>query len=273
MMGYYMKSIKNHLSLIIPLFVMLFSYEFLTLVDRIVSSYEQKLVSQYSIVFSASQKVDKLYLKDKFLYIKSIDIIPNDRILNKLNQKLSKALISDLQTKLPFFYSVKIKTFLNSNELLEFQEKLNKEPSIQRVEVFAKKFDQMREFLILSKKTVWILNIFIFIVTFLLIFKQMEVWTLVHKERIDIMSLLGAPFWLKSATLYKSIIVDSILSAIFASVCTYVIVSSDSFKEVLSKTSLDVPHIDFAQDTLVLTFIGSIVSIVLVTLLIFKQKD
>jgi cell division transport system permease protein len=100
----------------------------------------------------------------------------------------------------------------------------------------------------------------------------MEVWTLIHQDRIKIMSLLGAAFWMKSATLYKTIIIDSIISATIASFASFLLTKNSSFISMLEKTGLQLPKFDLINDTLILTGIGSGISIVLVTLLIFKQR-
>ena len=52
-----MNSLKNHLSLIIPLVALLFALESILLVNRTLSDYESKLGKNYAIVLASNKEL------------------------------------------------------------------------------------------------------------------------------------------------------------------------------------------------------------------------
>ena len=58
-MAVFMKSIKNHFSLVLALLSILFAMQIFVVVDRTIDAYKQNLATQYSVI-AVSQKA---YLK------------------------------------------------------------------------------------------------------------------------------------------------------------------------------------------------------------------
>ena len=74
-----MKSLKNHLSVIFPLFVLLFSLQFSFLSDKIVKEYAEKLTKDYSIVVVAPKVLSQAVVKSRVSGIKSIEEISSKK--------------------------------------------------------------------------------------------------------------------------------------------------------------------------------------------------
>ena len=65
-----MKSIKNHLSLILALVSILFAMQTLTVTNRSIDAYKEKLKTNYSLVVVSNTKLDIYYsVKSKCSYV------------------------------------------------------------------------------------------------------------------------------------------------------------------------------------------------------------
>ena len=82
-----MKSFKHHLSLIIPLFALLISFQMYLTVDRVVDSYEKSISNEYSIIVIANSKLEYEYMNKKIKNLKNIELVNPDMVLNKLKNK------------------------------------------------------------------------------------------------------------------------------------------------------------------------------------------
>jgi len=119
-----MKSLKNHLSVILPLFVLLFSLQFTFLTDKIVDNYSKKLTLDYSIVVVAPKTLSGAVIKSRVKGIKSIEEISSKKILDRLKGNISSKNISLLKIALPKFYSMKLKSFPSVKEIERIKKKL-----------------------------------------------------------------------------------------------------------------------------------------------------
>lgn len=267
-----MKSLRNHISVIIPLFVLLFSFQFSILLDRMVKDYEKLLLDDYSIVIVSSVTVDKQRLKSRVSEIDKIEFMPTDKILKRFEKSMSKGSLKRLSKELPAFYSLKLKSLPDKGKLEAIKKRLLTVPSIKKVEIFAKRYESIYRFLSVSKTITGVFTFFIFLVAFLLILKQMKVWTLEHQERMYIMGLFGAPFWMKSAILYRLVIVDSILCALMTSGLFYLATESEEIVSAMDEIGFKMPEFYFIDDTLLLGGVSLFLSIMSVTFVILRQK-
>ena len=268
-----MKSIKNHISFIIPLFILLFSLQFSFMLDRGVKAYESKLAGEYSIVVVSENPIDEAQLKEKIPQISALQEIKKDRYIDKLRDDMSKADLVYLKATLPKFYSLKLTKLPNTEELKTLASKIKELPKIQKVETFKKTFNKFHQFLKLSKAASYIFTIFIFLIAFLLIIKQMEIWSLQHKQRMYIMGLFGAPYWMKSASLYKFVVIDAVVSAILVGILFYFLPNFVDFDKLNTSLGIDLQNFNFWSDTILLILISLAISIISVTTIIVRQKD
>ena len=273
MMELFMKSIKNHISFIIPLFILLFSIQFSFMLDRGVKAYEGKIADEYSIVVVSQNPIDFQEIKTKIPQISSITEIKKDKYISKLKDDMSKADLLYLKATLPKFYSIKLTKLPNDTMLKTISQKIKTFPKVQKVETFKKTFNKFHQFLKLSKSASYIFTIFIFIISFLLIVKQMEIWSLQHRQRMYIMGLFGAPYWMKSASLYKSVIVDALLSALLVGFVFALLPNFVDLAKLNANLGIDLQNFHFAGDTFRLVLIALVISLISVTTIILRQKD
>ena len=269
----FMKSIKNHISFIIPLFILLFSIQFSFMLDRGVKAYEDKVANEYSIVVVSSQPIDKTQIKQKIPQISTLTEIKKDRFVDKLKDDMSKADLIYLKATLPKFYSLKLSKLPSKEALQAISEKIKTLPKVQKVEVFKKTFNKFHQFLKLSKSASYIFTVFIFIISFLLIIKQMEIWSLQHKQRMYIMGLFGAPYWMKSASLYKSVVIDALISALLVGIVFSFLPKLVDLAKLKANLGIDLQNFNFLADTFLLILIALVISIISVTTIILRQKD
>lgn len=273
MMELFMKSIKNHISFIIPLFILLFSLQFSFMLDRGVKAYEGKLADEYSIVVVSTSPLDEASIKQTVPQVASLQEIKKDDYIDKLKDDMSKADLVYLKATLPKFYSLKLGKLPSKEELQGIASKLKEVENVKKVETFKKTFNKFHQFLKLSKSASYIFTIFIFIISFLLIIKQMEIWSLEHKQRMYIMGLFGAPYWMKSASLYKSVVIDAIVSALLVGIVFLTLPKFVDLEKLKTSLGIDLQNFHFLGDTSFLVLVSLVISIISVTTTILRQRN
>ena len=143
---------------------------------------------------------------------------------------------------------------------------------VKKVETFAKTHTKVYRVFVLLKSVSFLFSAFILIVSLLLMFKQMRIWLLEHKERMTIMSLFGAPFWMKSAMLYRLAIVDSFVSTVLVSIVYIILPNIEKAKEFTTSLNIKIPEFDIIQDGGLLLGISLIFSLFIVSLVIRKMN-
>lgn len=267
-----MKSLKNHLSVIFPLFVLLFSIQFSILTDKIVKNYSYKLTQDYSIVVVASKPLSQEVVKSRVSGIKSVEEISSQVILDRLKDNISSKNISLLKIALPKFYSIKLNSFPNINEIESIKSKLLSTGMVIKVETFSKTHNKIYKMFESLKNISFIFSIFIVFISVLLMFKQMRIWLFEHKERMAIMALFGAPFWMKSAVLYRLVIVDSFISTLLVSV-SFIFLPENKVIGSFAKTmDIVVPKFNIINDSGSLLGISLLFSLFIVSLVIRKMN-
>ncbi len=268
-----MKSLKNHLSFIIPLFILLFSIQFASMLDRGIKDYEAQLVGEYTIVAVSTKPLEQKTVQQSIPSLKSLTEIKKDKYIAKLKDDISKADLVYLKANLPKFYTIKLTSLPDSDALKEIANKLKSIEGITKVETFKKTFNKFHQFLNMSKMASVFFTIFIFIISFMLIIKQMEIWTLEHHRRMYIMGLFGAPFWMKSASLYKSVVIDALIATILVAIVFLLLPNFANFTSIKSDLGIDLNNFSFFSDLFKLMAIALIISIISVTTIILKQKN
>jgi len=267
-----MKSLKNHLSFIIPLFILLFSIQFATMLDRGIKKYETHLTGEYTIVAVSKLPLEQKSIQKLVPSVKSIKEITKDKYIEKLKNDITKADLVYLRANLPKFYTLKLHALPDQKELKKISSKLLKIKGITKVETFKKTFNKFHQFLKMSKMASFFFTIFIFIISFMLIVKQMEIWSLEHHRRMYIMGLFGAPYWMKSASLYKSVIIDALISAILVAIVFLLLPNIANLNSIKNDLGIDLSNFNFFTDLFKLVVIALLISVVSVTTIILKQK-
>ena len=268
-----MQSLKNHLSFIIPLFILLFSIQFSTMLNRAVSVYESKLAGEYTIIAVSKLPLKSEDIKKIVPSLKQITEIPKDKYFKKLKKDISKADMVFLKANLPKFYSLKLNVLPDEQELQQIAQRLKSIKGMEKIETFKKTFNKFHQFLRLSKSASFIFTVFITLIAVLLIIKQMEIWTLQHRQRMYIMGLFGAPYWMKSASLYKSVIIDAIIASILVGIAFLLIPGFANFASIYRDLGIDLNNFHFLSDVAYLIFLSLIISIISVTIIILQHKQ
>ncbi len=268
-----MKSLKNHLSFIIPLFILLFSIQFASMLERGVKEYETHLGGEYTIVAVSKTPLQENILKKSIPEINQVLEIKNDKYIEKLKKDISKADLVYLKANLPKFYTIKLNSLPNEKALKKISVKLKAIKGVTKVETFKKTFNKFHQFLKMSKMASMFFTIFIFVISFMLIIKQMEIWTLEHKRRMYIMGLFGAPYWMKSASLYKSVVIDALIAAMLVTIVFLLLPNIANLDSIKNDLGINLNNFNFLGDLFKLVIISLLISIVSVTTIILKQKN
>ena len=264
-----MRSLKNHLSLIFPLFSIFFAIEFYMILNRVVTNYEKTLTNDYTILIVSKNEltIDKIKPYIDILNLKEID---SNLIIDRLKKDKIDLDFDALKTFLPKFYEIKLNHFPSSNELKNIKEKLSSIDGINRVETFSKSHSKIYDLLLFIKK---ILNFFIIIIgvlSFMLILKQIKVWYLEHKDRMYIMELFGAPLWMRSGVLIKIAIIDTILSILFVDAIFYYF---SNLKILQNWINFHLDLFVLLKDSSILLIVGILISFYSITSITLRQEQ
>ena len=268
-----MKSLKNHFSLILALFSILFAIQIFIINDRALKAYEAKLSSNYSMIVVANTSVSDETFKQYSSNIETIEQLSADEIISKLEKNISKKNIDLLKISMPKFYRIHLKTFPSPSEIKNLTAKILKNNTITKVEDFSNNHDTVYKLLLLFKGITQLFALVILVVTVLLIAKEMRIWQFKHSERMNIMGLFGAPVWLRSAVLFRLAIVDALLSSVFAITLFYVISKTAWAKEQLNVIGIDIDIFKFVSDGSVLSIVSITISILLASMIVIGYKE
>jgi len=267
------KSFKNHLSLVIALVSILFSIQVFNIVDRSIDAYKQKLTNNYSLVIVSQDKLQAKELKGKIAAIADVIQLSPENVIKKLNTKISKNNIELLKATLPKFYKLKLSKYPSPDEIKKITKQLLKIKSITKVESFSATHDTIYNLLLLFKTVISVLAFAILIVTILLIFKELRIWQFKHNERMSIMSLFGAPTWLRSAVLFRLAIVDALIASLVSFVIFSYISSSSWVSEQLGTIGITIVVFDKVNDFVTALAVSVVLSVMLATFIVLGHKE
>ncbi|MCI5539847.1 cell division protein FtsX [Campylobacter lanienae] len=267
-----MRSFKSHISVIFPLVILLFAIEFSLMLGKFVSDYEFKMTSDYNIIIVSEIELNENMLIPIIPTFASLTTLDANLILNRLKNDISAKNISVLKSILPKFYSLKLTNFPSKDAMVNIKANLSKIQGIKRVETFSKTHDQVYNMLILSKNIAEYFAILVGLLGLVLVFKQMRIWLYEHKRRVEIMTLFGAPYWLKSAMLYKLSIIDSIIATTLVVIFYAIFPALPSFKSAIFAVGFDQPNLNLLSDATILFGVSIGVSVIAVSLVMLLSR-
>ncbi|MDD2838344.1 MAG: cell division protein FtsX [Sulfuricurvum sp.] len=268
-----MKSLKNHISLIIALFTVLFSVQIYVAVDRTIAAYETRLKNDYSIIVVSNKTLTPTEFKAMDNLIERSEAIATDQVLERLKGEMSKKNLDLLKLTLPKFYRLYLNRFPTPYEIEKLQKHLQKNPAIERVEGYAQTHDTVYKLMLLFKDVVQIFSIAIAAVTSLLILKEMRLWQFQHADRMSIMALFGAPVWLRSAVLFRLAIVDAIIATVVLCLAFFIIEEYGWMDLLLRTVGISIQLFDFVDDAFRSLLIALGVSIVLTLTIVIGHEE
>ncbi|ARU47943.1 FtsX-like permease family protein [Sulfurospirillum diekertiae] len=265
-----MRSINSHFSIMISVFVLLFSFQFTNVIKSIVNDYATKIVNDYAIVVVSSSELKEEDLKKQIPEIESLSEISSKKILDRLKNDMSSKNLALLQVALPKFYSLKLESIPNKKRVEAIKQKLLSISSITRIETFAKTHEKMFKMFLLLQAMVYIFAFFVAFVAILLIFKQIRIWTYEHNRRMSIMTLFGASFFMKSAMLYRMTLVDSLISSIAVCAIYSIAPKITIVKDFAAELDIMLPEFDLLFEGGIL--VGSSILFSLIAVTIVSRK-
>ncbi len=268
-----MRSVKNHFSLIIALFTIVFTLQIYMVIERTVTAYERNLNENYAIVVVTKKSIATDTLVAMSPKIKSAEEISTKEVVDNLQSQMKQRHIDLLKLSLPHFYSIHLNHYPTPSEVKELRRTLQKNSDITRIEDFAKSHDTLYKLLLLFKSVVVIFAIAIFAVTSLLVLKEMRIWQFQHNDRMSIMAMFGAPVWMRSAVLFRLSIVDAIIASVLAIMVFSYADAAEIAHEQLQSIGIDVLLFDPFNDSLLIIGVALSLSILLATLIVIGHKE
>jgi cell division transport system permease protein len=272
-MEVFMKSLKNHFSLIAALFTILFTVQVYQILERSIGSYEESLRANYSIVVIANSVLEESSITSRFSLVRSLEEISPEKVIKRLEKEMDKTSLGLLRASLPKFYRLSLEHYPEPEEVDILSSQLENMKQVKRVESFSQTHDQIYKLLLLYKGITQVFAIAIFVVTLLLIAKEMRIWQFQHADRMNIMALFGAPIMLRSAVLFRLAILDAIIAASLILLAFFFIGSTDWVGIYFQDINIDVEIFDYAKDTFLHFSIALTLSVVLSLMLIINHKE
>lgn len=268
-----MKSVKNHLSLIIALLSILFSIQVFMIVDRSIAAYKEKLASNYSVIIVSEKRLTNKIILGINNIIEDVSQLKPDNVIERFNKGMDNKNIELLKLTLPKFYKLKLKYFPTPKEINRLRKNLLDNYYINRVEDFSHNHDTTYKLLLLFKGVISVFSVSMLVVTVLLIFKELRIWQFKHTERMNIMGLFGAPAWLRSAVLFRLAIVDALISSALIFMVFYYISINEWIIRQFNDIGISVIIFDYTNDFAILTSVAVVLSILLASLIVLGHKE
>ncbi len=257
-----MKSLKNHISLIIPLFAILFAAQFYLVISKIIKEYEVNLSHDYTIIVVATKPLSLAQVKVIEPDVTSLKQIESEKVIERLKRSGVEVDFATLKNFLPHFYQISLATFPSTKELQRIKEHLKKLEGVTRVETFTKTHEKIYNFLVLIKNISKLFLVIVFVTSIMLVFKQIEIWNLEHSERMYIMALFGAPLWMRIAILIKLSIVDTLIATLLVYVLYAYMFSTKLLRDIIGIENISFTSTDLVKDMGWLFLLGLGVSLV-----------
>jgi cell division transport system permease protein len=267
------KSVKNHLSLIVALVSILFSIQIFIIVDRSIEAYKHNLAQNYSVVVVSEKRIsdNEMLSLDKMIH--RVEELSPDNVIERLNTDMDEKNINLLKLTLPKFYKLHLKKFPSPKEISKLRDNLFKNKSISKIEDFSNNHDITYKLLLLFKNVILVFAVVISAVTMLLILKELKIWQFKHSERMSIMSLFGAPTWLRSAILYRLSIVDALISSFLVFLLFLYISTNEFILKQFSNINIEIIIFNRVDDFILLLSVSVFLSIFLASMIVLGHKE
>lgn len=268
-----MKSLKSHFSLITALFSILITLQLFLSLDRVIGAYEENLGENYGIVIVSDTNLSQAFFTKIDPAVKEAVPLSPKSMLQALQRQSGSSDINLMELNLPHFYRLRLTHFVTPEAARTIGLKLQRESAVQRVETFAQQHDTIYRLLQLFKGVVVLLAGVLFLVTSLLIVKEMRLWQFQHRERMNIMALFGAPVWLRSAVLFRLAIVDAVIASLLAFAAFAVVDHYDWVERVMELVQVQVTLLDPLHDLPLLFGVAVTLSILLASMIVMGHKE
>ncbi|BBG66073.1 cell division protein FtsX [Hydrogenimonas sp.] len=246
-----MRSARHHLALILPLFAILFSVEYLLVFDRITGSYETRLKENYSLILVADRSVKLSDLSHCDTLIEKVEPIDAQKVLRKIKGDMQSIDLEKIKAIMPLFFSIKLKRYADGRRVEKLKSELLSIDGVKDVHIFEKVHERLYAMLLFMKSSFTVFGALIGVISLLLLMKQMTIWQFEHKERMQIMALFGAPLWLRSGVLFRLAVTDALVALILVVSAILYLANYPGVASLLEDMDLD-PALLFRPDDVAL---------------------
>ena len=268
-----MKFVKYHLTFILPMMAILLGIEFFLVFDRATDSYETRLKENYSMFAVAKKPLDLKEFQRLNPHIKESEEIDKEMLAVQISKGVSQSNSKEILKALPYFYNLRLDSYMSSSELKDIKADLEESDKIKRVETFGSSYTDSYKLFSFIQFILKIFLGFMGMISFFLIIKQMEIWKYVHKERMQVMEIFGASLMLRSGVLFRTALLDAIISTFLTSgiflTLKYYWARESHIDILIQKQSLLFQSSDF----LILMGISLFIVIVSVYYVVFSNRE
>ena len=212
-----MKFVKYHITFILPMMAILLGIEFFLVFDRATNSYEAGLKEGYSMFVVSKKALDLKDFKRLNSHISQSKEVNKKALAAQISKGVSQSNSQEILKALPYFYNIKLDSYMSSSGLASIKKDLEESDSIRRVETFGSSYTSSYRLFSFIQFILKVFLGFMGIISFFLIIKQMEVWRYAHLERMRVMEIFGASLMLRSGVLFRVALVDAIISTFIVS--------------------------------------------------------
>ncbi|RDU66384.1 hypothetical protein CQA53_03975 [Helicobacter didelphidarum] len=251
-----MNTLKQHLSLLIPLVAMVFSLQCLLILERTVAKQEQFITQKYAIGITARKPITFESIQSKIVEAKELtQLNPKDSII-KLTKDIKENTITSLTRELPYFYSLRLEYFPSTERLSAIEAILKKNPNITAVDTFSKRHLENYTLLSFIKISVITFSIILAVISFMLMLKQIEIWRYASKDKMEIMDILGANIWIRNRSLFKLALIDSFFASFSIALLVFYIASLQITLDILQTLGIGLSIFQIPLDFAILFLVA-----------------
>lgn len=251
----------------------LLGLEFFIVFDRTTDSYEKSLQNGYSMMVVAKDEmsIDDFQVWDR--HIEQVIEVQKNKILERLEMNENPENQKSFEASLPNFYSLKLDSYLTLDELNSVKSNLEKSDNILKIESFQSAYQSKYELFSFIKFSFHTFIVFMSIIGFFLIVKQMEVWNFLHAQRMKVMEIFGASLFLRSKVLMTMALIDAIIAALITSIVFYAIQNVWIKNSQMEIVKDKINSVFMMSDILILLFASIILVMIAVYIVIINVKE
>ncbi len=209
-----MKSIKNHVLFILPLLAILLGIESFMVFGRVTASFGEDLRQDYTILVVSDQEMTSEDFRAIHPRISRAEPLRKTAIVEQVAQGIPNTTTDEIIKALPQFYTLHLDRYLDAGQIERIRSVLRSHPGIRRVETFGRAHNANYNLYMLIKTTLWVFVGFMVLTSLFLVLKQMEIWQLEHRERMQVMEILGASAMLRSGVLFRIALIDALVATL-----------------------------------------------------------
>jgi cell division transport system permease protein len=199
---------------ILPLLAILLGIESFMVFSRVTASYGESLKEAYTILVVTKKSMKPEEFKALDSHIVRIKPVEKDAIVEQISQGMSNASTQEIIKALPHFYTLYLDRYLNAANIETIKKRLVASPNVRRVETFGQAHNANYNLYMLIRASLWTFVGFMVFTSLFLVVKQMEIWQLEHRERMQVMEILGASGMLRSGVLFRIALTDAVIAAL-----------------------------------------------------------